>query len=137
MNRASLGLSQPTVQRQTGRRRDLQSRFNFSFLHQSLSWLVLLLTVEVNYIIHYIMLYTLHFLSKSCLNHCALAYSLLFCVVIQFFLHADLSLFLLFLFFRVFFLLNLFKSYSSRLDDCCREMSPRLTLSFFLLRICT
>ena len=53
MNRASLGLSQPTVQRQTDRRRDLRSRFNFSFLHQSLSWLVLFLTVEVNYFIHY------------------------------------------------------------------------------------
>ena len=91
-----MGLSQPTVQRQTGRRRDLRSRFNFSFLHQSLSWLVLFFTVEVNYIIHYIMLYTLHFLSKSCLNHCALAYSLLFWVVIQLFLQADLSFLLLF-----------------------------------------
>ena len=72
LNRASLGLSQPTVQRQTGRRRDLRSRFNSSFLHQRLSWLVLFLTVEVNYNIHYIILYTSYFLSKSCLNHCAL-----------------------------------------------------------------
>ena len=42
------------------------------FLHQRLSWLVLFLTVEVNCIIHYIILYTSYFLSKSCLNHCAL-----------------------------------------------------------------
>ena len=130
LNRASLGLSQPTVQRQTGRRRDLRNRFNFSFLHQSLSWLVLFLTVEAKYIIHYIILYTLYFLSKSCLSHCALAYSLLFWVVTQLFLQADVSLFLLFLFlFWVFFLLNLSISYSSWLDDCCREMSPRFLSS--------
>ena len=128
MNRASLGLSQPTVQRQTGRRRDLRSRFNFSFLHQSLLWLVLFLTVEVNYIT-----FPFQILPKS------LCFGIFIVILSCHTACFACRLFIVFVvsFFRVFFLLNLFKSYSSWLDDCCREMSPRLTLSFFLLRICT